>query len=79
MENALRALPYFGMAQYSKKRVTEIEDRSIETSQNDKQREERICFEDRISKTFGTISKAVINMYLKYLKENKRAENRRNI
>lgn len=46
----------------------------IETSQTDKQREERICSKDRISKTFGTISKGVINMYLKYLKENKRAE-----
>lgn len=47
----------------------EIEDRATETSQSDKKREEK---KSRILKTFGTIWKDVINVYLKCQKKKRK-------
>ena len=42
----------------AKERISELEDRSIETSQTEKQKNERQ--QHRISKTYGTITKVVM-------------------
>lgn len=57
------------MIRYSKERIMEIEDRATKTSQSDKKREEK---KSRILKTFGTIWKDVINVYLKCQKKKRK-------